>query len=75
MPIALQQRIADLLVKHKRFVFTEGHLRLHIIGTTPHHDGSTDYSVRTAVRDEYGREQIFNSHIRLYPTDHLRLIR
>ncbi len=75
LPLALQQRIADLLVKHKRFVFTEGHLRLHVIASTPHHDGGTDYAVRTAVRDEKGRELVFTSHVRMYPTQHLRLIR
>jgi hypothetical protein len=75
IPIDVQRRIADFLVKHKRFAFTEGHLRLHILGTTKHHDGGTDYAVRTAIQDAYGKQQIFNSHIRIYPTGHLRLIR
>jgi hypothetical protein len=75
LPVALQQRIADLLVKHNRFVYTEGHLRLHILGTTQHHDGSTDYMVRTAIREANGRETVYSSHVRMYPTDHLRLIR
>ena len=69
-----QKRIAEFLEKHGRFVFTERQMNLTILGTTPSPDGGTDYAVRTLVNAN-GKNEIFNSHVRIYASEHMRLIR
>lgn len=73
--VAFEERIADFLAEHGRLVKRRGRQLMHFTGTTHNHDGSTDFTVRSRIRYEDGSEKQFDSHVRLYATDHLRLIR
>jgi len=76
VPQEVQERIAEFLVKSGRHVQSvRGHSRLMFLGTTSNIDGSTDYQVRTFIRGEGNKEEIFNSHVRVYATEHIRLVR
>ena len=71
----VQARIADFLRSHDRLESRNGHPLMHVIGTSHNHfDGSDDYAIRSRVRRD-GKEHRYDSHVRVYPTGHLRLIR
>jgi hypothetical protein len=74
LPIAVLERIAELLAKHGRFSFTAGRLHLNVVGTICNADGSTDYTVRSVLHKD-GNEKVFRSHVRRYATERMRLIR
>lgn len=75
VPKDVEERIATFLAKHGRLVRSMGASRLVFLGTTHNIDGSTDYTVRTSIRLEGNKEEVFNSHVRVYATEHMRLVR
>jgi len=49
---------------------------MHFLGMSRNqHDGSVDYAVRSHVRGIDGKSHRFDSHVRIYATGHLRLVR
>ena len=71
----VHDRIAHFLQTHDRVEMRGGHPLMHFLGVTQNHlDGTVDYSVRSRIRRD-GKEHRFDSHIRIYPSGHLRLIR
>jgi hypothetical protein len=72
----MRERLADFLIERGRLLRPKhGHAALHIMGSCKNHDGSKDFSIRTRVRCDDGSQKTFDSHVRWYATDHLRLIR
>jgi hypothetical protein len=72
----IQERIAHFLVTHERVELRAGHPLMHFLGMTHNHvDGSVDYSVRSHVKGIDGKNHRFDSHIRIYASGHLKLIR
>jgi hypothetical protein len=72
----IQERIVHFLVTHQRVELRNGHPLMHFLGMTHNHvDGSVDYSVRSHVKGIDGKHHRFDSHIRIYATGHLKLIR
>ncbi|MGB6984467.1 MAG: hypothetical protein WBD74_00680 [Candidatus Aquilonibacter sp.] len=72
----IQERIAHFLVTHRRVELRNGHPLMHFLGTSHNEiDGSVDYAVRSHVKGIDGKNQRFDSQIRIYATGHLKLIR
>lgn len=72
----VEERLAKLLVTHHRLQERSGRPLMHLLGVHQNqHDGTIDYSVRSRVHDEHGKDRRFDSTIRLYPSGHLRLVR
>ncbi|MGD0969561.1 MAG: hypothetical protein ABR949_14900 [Candidatus Aquilonibacter sp.] len=75
-PREIQERIVHFLVTHQRVELRAGHPLMHFLGMTHNHvDGSVDYSVRSHVKGIDGKNHRFDSHIRIYASGHLKLIR
>jgi hypothetical protein len=73
---AMLERLARFLVERGRLKLPRnGRPPMHILGTSKNYDGSKDYSIRTHVHYEDGSRRTFDSHIRWYESDHLRLLR
>lgn len=71
-----QERITNLLISHQRVELHNGHSQMHFIGMTHNHiDGSIDYAVRSRVHGRDGKMERFDSHVRIYASGHLKLIR
>ncbi len=72
----VQEKIAQFLVNHARVELRNGHPLMHFLGMSRNqHDGSVDYAVRSHVRGIDGKSHRFDSHVRIYATGHLRLVR
>ena len=72
----VQEQIADFLVSHQRVELRAGHPLMHFLGMSPnHHDGSVDYAVRSHVHGIDGKTHRYDSHVRIYASGHLKLIR
>ena len=72
----IQATIANFLVSHKRVELRHGHPQLHFIGMSHNHiDGSVDYAIRSRVHGIDGKMNRFDSHVRIYATGHLKLLR
>lgn len=72
----IQEIIANFLVSHKRVELRNGHPQLHFLGMSPNHiDGSVDYAVRSRMHGIDGKMHKFDSHVRIYASGHLKLIR
>jgi hypothetical protein len=73
---AMQERLANFLIEHGRLTKPRsGRAPLHFLGACNNFDGTKDFSIRTHVRYEDGSRKTFDSHVRWYESDHLRLIR
>ncbi len=74
--LELEQRLAEFLIAHERLTRRPGRPLMHLLGVSPNaHDGSTDYAMRSRVRDDHGLDQRFDSTIRIFASGHMRLIR
>ncbi len=72
----IQERIAHFLVTHQRVELRAGHPLMHFLGVSHnHHDGSVDYAVRSHMPGIDGKTHRFDSHVRIYASGHLKLIR
>ena len=68
-------RIATFLAAHGRLVVHHGRRPVMLLlGSCRQDDGSTDYSIRTRVRQHDGKEHRYDSHIRI-THERIRLIR
>jgi hypothetical protein len=76
VPRETQDIIANFLVSHRRVELRNGHPQLHFMGMSANHmDGSVDYAVRSRVHGLDGKMHKFDSHVRIYASGHLKLIR
>jgi hypothetical protein len=72
----VEDRLAHCLITHQRLQARTGRPLMLLLGVQKNaHDGTIDYSVRSRVHDEQGKDRRFDSTIRVYPTGHLRLVR
>jgi hypothetical protein len=72
----VEERLAHFLITHNRMQARSGRPLMHLLGVSKNaHDGTIDYSVRSRVRDEEGKDHRFDSTVRIYPSGHLRLVR
>ena len=76
VPRETQEVIAQFLVSHRRVELRNGYPQLHFIGMSKNpYDGTIDYAVRSRILGIDGRMSRFDSHVRIYPSGHVRLIR
>jgi hypothetical protein len=76
VPRETQEIIAHFLVSHRRVELRNGHPQLHFLGMSRNLiDGSVDYAVRSRVHGIDGKMHKFDSHVRIYASGHLKLIR
>jgi hypothetical protein len=72
----VEARLAAFLVSHERLQARAGRPLMHLLGVSHNqHDGTTDYSIRSRVHDNHGKDHRFDSTVRVYPSGHLRLVR
>jgi hypothetical protein len=72
----VEVRLAAFLVTHERLQARSGRPLMHLLGVSHNaHDGTTDYSIRSRVKDVQGHDRRFDSTVRMYPSGHLRLVR
>ncbi len=70
-----EARIAQFLEAHGRLVVPAGRRPVMLmLGSCRQDDGSVDYSIRTRIRRQDGKEHRYDSHVRI-TNERLRLIR